>query len=186
MLDTIPALRTEFKKFLRNYGDSEIIFEESSAGAEMFIVYSGRVRLTTQAPGHEVVLAEVGPGDFFGEMSLVDSSPRTATATAIAGGTQLVAIDQAKFLYLVGQQPAFALTIMYELCRRIRQRWALYDGLLRGSNLRTGAAPAVPDRPGGQRCPPMRRRRRSWSSGPASTSFESNGRAAMSISSADR
>jgi CRP-like cAMP-binding protein len=145
MLDTIPALRTEFKKFLRTYGGSEIIFEENSAGAEMFVVYSGRVRLTTHAPGHEVVLAEVGPGDFFGEMSLVDSSPRTATATAIAGGAELVAIDQAKFLYLVGQQPAFALTIMHELCRRIRQRWALYDGLLKGAPPGAGAAPAVPD-----------------------------------------
>jgi len=145
MLDTIPALRTEFKKFLRTCGDSETIFEEGSVGAEMFIVYSGRVRLTTNAPGHEIVLAEVGPGDFFGEISLVDSSPRTAKATAIAEGTQLVAIDQAKFLYLVGQQPAFALTIMYELCRRIRQRWALYDGLLKGTSPEAGAAPAGPD-----------------------------------------
>jgi CRP-like cAMP-binding protein len=145
MFAPLPAMKTEFKKFLRTYGDSEIIFEESSPGAEMFIVYSGRVRLTTYAPGHEVVLGEVGPGDFFGEMSLVDSAPRTATATAIAGDTQLVAIDQAKFLYLVGQQPAFALTIMHELCRRIRQRWALYDGLLKGASSDTGAAPAVPD-----------------------------------------
>jgi len=145
MLDTIPALRTEFKKFLRTHGDSEVIFEEGSVGAEMFIVYSGRVRLTTHAPGHEVVLAEVGPGDFFGEMSLVDASPRTATAVAAEEGTQLLSIDQAKFLYLVGQQPAFALTIMHELCRRIRQRWALYDGLLKGATSDTGATPAVPD-----------------------------------------
>lgn len=145
MLDTIPALRTEFKKFLRTYEDSEIIFEEGSVGVEMFVVYSGRVRLSTNAPGHEVVLAEVGPGDFFGEMSLVDSSPRTATARAIEGGTRLVAIDQAKFLYLVGQQPAFALTIMHELCRRIRERWALYDGLLKGAGPGANAAPAVPD-----------------------------------------
>jgi CRP/FNR family transcriptional regulator len=145
MLDTIPAPRTEFKKFLRTHGDSEVIFEEGSVGAEMFIVYSGRVRLTTHAPGHEVVLGEVGPGDFFGEMSLVDASPRTATAVAAEEGTQLLSVDQAKFLYLVGQQPAFALTIMHELCRRIRQRWALYDGLLKGATSDTGAAPAVPD-----------------------------------------
>jgi CRP/FNR family cyclic AMP-dependent transcriptional regulator len=145
MLDTTPAMKTEFKKFLRTYGASEIIFEEGSAGAEMFIVYSGRVQLTTNAPGHEVVLGEVGSGDFFGEMSLVDLSPRTATAKAVEDDTRLVAIDQAKFLYMVGQQPAFALTIMHALCRRIRERWALYDGLLKGINPDTGAAPAVPD-----------------------------------------
>lgn len=144
MLDTIPALKSEFKKFLRTCGESEIIFEEGSLGAEMFIVYTGRVRLTTNASGHEVVLAEVGPGDFFGEMSLVDSAPRTAKAVAAEEGTQLVAIDQAKFLYLVGQQPAFALTIMHALCRRIRERWALYDGLLKGANHLAGSPPRSP------------------------------------------
>jgi len=149
MLDPIPAMRKEFKKFLRTYGASEIIFEEGSAGAEMFIVYSGRVQLTTHAPGHEVVLGEVGSGDFFGEMSLVDLSARTATAKAVEDDTRLVAIDQAKFLYMVGQQPAFALTIMHALCRRIRERWALYDGLLNGATSNTGAAPAGPD-PGGK------------------------------------
>ena len=149
MLDTTPAMRTEFKKFLRTYGASEIIFEEGSPGAEMFIVYSGRVQLTTNAPGHEVVLGEVGSGDFFGEMSLVDLSPRTATAKAVEDNTQLVAIDQAKFLYMVGQQPAFALTIMHALCRRIRERWALYDGLLKGANSDTRAASADPE-PGGK------------------------------------
>jgi CRP/FNR family cyclic AMP-dependent transcriptional regulator len=149
MLDTAPSMKTEFKKFLRTYGASEIIFEEGSAGAEMFIVYSGRVQLTTNAPGREVVLGEVGAGDFFGEMSLVDLSPRTATAKAVEDGTRLVAIDQAKFLYMVGQQPAFALTIMHALCRRIRERWALYDGLLKEALSDTGAAPAGPD-PGGK------------------------------------
>jgi hypothetical protein len=78
-------------------------------------------------------------------MSLVDLSPRTATAKAVEDDTRLVAIDQAKFLYMVGQQPAFALTIMHALCRRIRERWALYDGLLKGINPDTGADPAVPD-----------------------------------------
>jgi hypothetical protein len=41
------------------------------------------------------------------------------------------ALDQAKFLYLVSQQPAFALTIMHTLCQRIRERWKLYEGMLR-------------------------------------------------------
>lgn len=149
MLDPNHAMKTEFKKFLRTYRASEIIFLEGSPGAEMFIVYSGRVQLTTNAPGYEVVLGEVGAGDFFGEMSLVDLSPRTAMAKALEDDTRLVAIDQAKFLYMVGQQPAFALTIMHALCRRIRERWALYDGLLKGSNSDTRAASADSD-PGGK------------------------------------
>jgi CRP/FNR family transcriptional regulator, cyclic AMP receptor protein len=148
MLDPIPSMSKEFKKFLRTYGASEIIFEEGSPGGEMFIVCSGCVQLTTNAPGHEIVLGEVGTGDFFGEMSLVDLSPRTATAKALEDGTRLVAIDQTKFLYMVGQQPAFALTIMHALCRRIRERWALYDNLLKGANDVTGARPGP--EPGGK------------------------------------
>jgi CRP-like cAMP-binding protein len=80
--------------------------------------------------GREVTLATLGSGEFFGEMALVDSSPRTAKAIAAEDNTRLVTLDQDKFLYLVGQQPAFALTIMHELCRRIRERWILYDTLL--------------------------------------------------------
>jgi CRP/FNR family transcriptional regulator, cyclic AMP receptor protein len=139
MLDATPAMKMEFRKFLRTFGASEIIFEEGSPGGEMFIVCSGSVQLTTNAPGREIVLGEVGAGDFFGEMSLVDLSPRTATAKAVEDGTRLVAIDQAKFLYMVGQQPAFALTIMHALCSRIRERWALYDGLLKGASDDPGA-----------------------------------------------
>jgi CRP-like cAMP-binding protein len=96
----------------------------------MYVIHSGKVELTTRKMGKEVTLATLGSGEFFGEMALVDSSPRTATAIAAEDNTRLVTLDQDKFLYLVGQQPAFALTIMHELCRRIRERWILYDTLL--------------------------------------------------------
>lgn len=119
-----------FTKFIRSYRKSEIIFEEKSLGNEMYVIHSGKVKLTTTAPGHEVVLATLGPSEFFGEMSLCDSEPRTATATADEDNTQLIAVDHDKFLYLVSQQPAFALTIMHGLCQRIRERWVLYEKML--------------------------------------------------------
>ena len=62
-------------------------------------------------------------------MALVDEGTRTATATALDDNTLLVCLDQFKFLYLVGQQPPFALTIMRGLCQRIRERWDLYSRL---------------------------------------------------------
>jgi CRP/FNR family cyclic AMP-dependent transcriptional regulator len=119
-----------FTKFIKSYKESEIIFEENTLGDEMYVIHSGRVKLSTKAPGREVDLATLGAGEFFGEMSLVDAAPRTATAISLEDNTRLIALDQAKFLYLVSQQPAFALTIMHTLCQRIRERWKLYEGML--------------------------------------------------------
>jgi len=125
VIDTSP-----FTKFLRTYRKSEVIFKENTLGSEMYIIHSGKVKLTTTAPGHEVTLATLGPSEFFGEMALCDSEPRTATAIADDNNTRLIALDHEKFLYLVSQQPAFALTIMHGLCQRIRERWALYEKML--------------------------------------------------------
>jgi CRP-like cAMP-binding protein len=109
------------KKFIRTCNKSEIIFSENSNGNEMYIVCSGRIKLYTESQkGRRTVLAVLKPGDHFGEMALVDRSARSATAVAIKDNTKLVVLDKPKFLYLVQQQPDFALAIMETLCMRLR------------------------------------------------------------------
>jgi CRP/FNR family cyclic AMP-dependent transcriptional regulator len=108
------------KKVTRIFHDSEIIFEEGSSGDEMYIVHSGVVKLVRKSPEWEIVIATIEPGEFFGEMALVDNAPRSVTAIAGADHTRLMALDRDKFLFLVSHQPAFALTIMHILCQRIR------------------------------------------------------------------
>ena len=117
----------------RVFQNSEIIFEEGSYGEEMYIIHSGVVELVKKTPEGEVIVATLQPGEFFGEMALVDNSPRSVKSVAGANRTRLLALDRNKFMFLVSHQPAFALTVMHVLCQRIRAMNARLSQLERGS-----------------------------------------------------
>jgi CRP/FNR family transcriptional regulator, cyclic AMP receptor protein len=110
------------EKLLEIYKKADVIFSESSLGKEMYIVYAGRVGLYTRDTAERSkLLAIMEAGDFFGEMALVDDSPRSATAVAEEDGTQLLVLDKSKFTYLIRHQPDFALVVMAKLCRQLRE-----------------------------------------------------------------
>ncbi len=76
---------------LRSYDEGDIIVTEGEPGASLFLIVGGTVRVFTRSDdGGNLQLAELGPGDFFGEVSLLSSKPRTATITA---RTQVTAIE---------------------------------------------------------------------------------------------
>jgi CRP-like cAMP-binding protein len=93
-----------------------VIFSEGDAGTEMFGVISGAVELRSG----DTMLAKLGPDDVFGEMALVDSSPRMATATALED-SELAVITRRHFLFLVHETPTFALQVMAALADRLRR-----------------------------------------------------------------
>ncbi len=70
-----------------HYKDGEKIVEEGRAGDALFIIWSGRVRVSRLFDTESFHLTELGPHDFFGEMSLIDDSPTSATVQAIADTT---------------------------------------------------------------------------------------------------
>jgi CRP/FNR family cyclic AMP-dependent transcriptional regulator len=108
-------------KSRQRYRKSEVIFEQGSTGSEMYLIHSGRVLLSVrQNETQQVPLIVLSPGDFFGEMALVDDSPRSATASAVDDDTELIVMDRAKFMFMVRQQPEFALSLMHTLCQRLR------------------------------------------------------------------
>jgi CRP/FNR family cyclic AMP-dependent transcriptional regulator len=116
-LDETAAL----PKFRRRYRKSEVIFEEGTTGGEMYLIHSGRVLLSTgKNQAKQCPLIVLDPGDFFGEMALVDDSPRSATASAVEDDTELIVMDRTRFLFMVRQQPEFALSLMHTLCQRLR------------------------------------------------------------------
>ena len=94
-----------------------IIFEEGASGDQMFGVIEGEVEIRTPS-GHSRVL---GPDDTFGEMAIVDSSPRSATARAVTD-TKLAVINRRTFLFLVHETPMFALQVMASIAERLRDQ----------------------------------------------------------------
>ena len=111
-----------FQRFLRNYRKDEVIFEEGEQGNEMFIIHRGKVKIAKKTTkGHDKTLTTLMRGDFFGEMALIDDSPRSASAIAGEDETELIVLDKSKFTYMVQQLPDFSLAIMRKLAQRLRE-----------------------------------------------------------------
>jgi CRP-like cAMP-binding protein len=94
----------------------ERIFSTDDDARSMYVVLSGEVEIVAYGE----VLDRVGAGGLFGEMALIDGLPRSANATT-AAPTELVAVDRDLFIRLVRGAPEFALAVMAQLARRIRQ-----------------------------------------------------------------
>ncbi len=92
------------------------IFKEGELGSSMYVVMDGSVRLSVN--GKEV--ESLGPGGVLGEMALIDTGPRSATATAVTD-CKLVPIDLKRFTFLVQQTPHFSLQIMRLIVDRLRR-----------------------------------------------------------------
>jgi CRP/FNR family transcriptional regulator, cyclic AMP receptor protein len=108
------------EKCIREYGVNDVIFEEGSTGRELFVVLDGQVEIAKVNGASKTVIVTLGKGEFFGEMAVIDGSARSATAIAAAENTRVMRINHARFVYLVSQQPAFALMIMDALSKRLR------------------------------------------------------------------
>jgi CRP/FNR family transcriptional regulator, cyclic AMP receptor protein len=108
------------EKCINEYDAGHVIFEEGSTGRELFVVLDGQVEIARVNGASKTVIVTLGKGEFFGEMAVIDGSSRSATAIAAAPGTRVMRINHARFVYLVSQQPAFALMIMDALSKRLR------------------------------------------------------------------
>ncbi len=82
-LDAVDRQRLASLLVPREFAADSVIFEQGSAGNELFIIGEGEVEILKKTEeGDSLTLAELGPGDFFGEMAFVDQSPRSAAAVA--------------------------------------------------------------------------------------------------------
>ena len=105
-----------FKIPLKRYAAGEKIFLEEDPGDYMYLVVEGKVSIVT----YGTVLENVGLHGIFGELALIDNSPRSAAALA-AEPSEVALINRDTFLELVRANPAFSLYVMRQLAARIRR-----------------------------------------------------------------
>ena len=119
----MPEAKSSFHSLLgrgfptRNFPKGKTIFQEGEQGDEFFIVVRGRVEIRSGERHFETLEAD----GIFGEMALIDDSPRSATAVALTDVT-LAPIKENQFLFLVQNAPFFALSVMRVLAGRLRRQ----------------------------------------------------------------
>ncbi len=114
---------------LRSYPKSSRLFLQDDPGDVFFGIVSGRVRISVSAAdGQELYIIELGPGDTFGEIALIDGGPRTATAAVVADA-MLFTIERPSFLSLLHEQPPMMFHLLTRLCQRVRWTSELVEDL---------------------------------------------------------
>jgi CRP/FNR family cyclic AMP-dependent transcriptional regulator len=94
----------------------KVLVTEGSAGTEFFVIVDGKARVTRR--GRKV--AELGPGQFFGELALLDRAPRNATVVAETP-MELLVLGQREFAALIDEVPGLAHKLLAGLARRLRE-----------------------------------------------------------------
>jgi len=107
----------------------EVLFYEKEPADEMYIVLEGKVKASLfNERGDELVLAEFGPGEFIGEMGIIDQGPRSATAIA-EENSRLAVLSRDAFLKILRENPDIALNVMRSLVARLRRTDDLVEAL---------------------------------------------------------
>ncbi len=105
----------------RRYDAGQLIFARGDEGNRLFLVLSGRLRLSVVTDeGRELAFRQAGPGDVIGEIALFDGGARTADATALDAST-LLTLDRPDALELMAADPGFSTSVVAFLCRRLRE-----------------------------------------------------------------
>ncbi len=103
----------------RLYKDGETVINQGESGDCMYVIQSGNATVVQFKNGTEVVIAELGEGDFFGEMALFESKIRSATIRS-HGGVRVVTVDKKILLLRIQEDPSMAFHIMQTTIGRLR------------------------------------------------------------------
>jgi CRP/FNR family cyclic AMP-dependent transcriptional regulator len=124
------------EKYGKDYKDGEVMCKEGEEGKTMFIIQSGKVKITKQAGDIEKTLVILEPGEFFGEMSIIDKGKRSASAVAM-GETKAIELDEELFEIHIQSNPKIVKKILKNLSARLREADKQIENLMvKDNNIR--------------------------------------------------
>ena len=145
-----------FQRFGREFPKGAVLCREGEPGHDMFVIQAGRVTISKTVGDLEKVLTALGPGEFFGEMSILTNRPRSATATC-AEASKVLVIDARTFEAMIRGNAEIALRMIKKLADRLQETneqietLLFSDASLRVVHFLTTAAERAPRGPTGHR-----------------------------------
>jgi CRP/FNR family cyclic AMP-dependent transcriptional regulator len=117
------------QRFGREFKKGTVLFREGEPGKEMFVVQQGRVNVSKRVGEVEKILSSMGPGEFLGEMSILNNKPRSATATC-AEDSKLLVIDAKTFEAMIRGNAEIAIRMIKKLADRLAEADDQIENLL--------------------------------------------------------
>lgn len=115
-----------YEQFGKTYPKGALIFSEGEIGEHVYLIQSGKIRVFKIIGGQDKTLAILGPGDFFGEMAIIERKPRSASAEAVVD-SKLLVLDQRTFEELIKSNGEIALKVIRRLVSRLRNTDTLLE-----------------------------------------------------------
>jgi CRP-like cAMP-binding protein len=118
-----------FQRFGKEFPAGTVLFREGEPGREMYVVQHGRVTVSKKVGQVEKILSSFGPGEFLGEMSILNNKPRSATATC-AEHSKLLVIDAKTFEAMIRSNAEIAIRMIKKLAARLQESNEQIENLL--------------------------------------------------------
>jgi CRP-like cAMP-binding protein len=105
--------------YIKTYKKNEIILSEEESGNSMFFIVEGKVKVLRSDEDKEIIISLLGPGEFFGEMSILDGMGRSATVSAFED-SKIFILQRNEFIDLLNSHPEVSISLLRELSIRLR------------------------------------------------------------------
>ena len=134
----MTEMLASLEHLVRKQQAGTVLFREGDRGATMYVIRSGKVKIAKHISDTELTLAVLGPGEFFGEMALLEGLPRSAGATVVEDA-MLIELEHTAFEALVRKNGEIAVRLLRRLSSRLREA----DRQIQALMSRSGAARAL-------------------------------------------